>query len=315
MEDQIDVSVVIGTYNRGHMLGAALESLMTQEANGVRYEVIVVDNNSTDNTREVIHSFAGRNIAVRYIFEGRQGISHARNAGISRSHSPLVAFTDDDIRVAADWITTIKRSFDAHPEVGFIGGKVLPVWTETPPAWLTRDHWMPLGLQDHGDSQFYLDQNKVIGVISANLAVRRELFDRVGMFTPQVHRVKSGIGTMEDHEFIIRLWQAGVIGLYLPRLLVHAPVERERTRKKYHRRWHKGHGRSYAILREERMEKASWYLFGVPAHLYRQAMSDTMGLIKNWLWRRESHAFLCEVHLWFFLAFWLKRLQDGARAT
>ena len=310
MQDQFDISVVIGTYNRGHLLASAIECLMAQECPGIRFELIVVDNNSTDSTREVVNSFVIRDPRVRYLFEAKQGISYARNAGINQSRSPIVAFTDDDVRVAPDWISTIKKTFDAHPEVGFIGGKVLPVWVVAPPDWITSQHWMPLGLQDHGDHEFYLESSRVTGVIGANFAVRRELFERIGMFAPEVQLVKGGIGTMEDHEFVARLWQGGVIGLYVPQLIVKALVDSERVKKKYHRRWHKGHGRSYAIMKEERMEQASWYLFGVPAHLYRQALMDTIGLIKHLLQRQEERAFLCEVHLWFFFAFWLKRVQD-----
>jgi glycosyltransferase involved in cell wall biosynthesis len=310
MQEQFDVSVVIGTYNRCRRLAAALESLIEQESKDVRFEVIVVDNNSTDNTREVVESFQQSKIPVRYIFEPHQGISHARNAGIIQAGSPIVAFTDDDVRVAPDWVFTIKKTFDAHPEIGFIGGKVLPVWTVPPPAWLTHKHWSPLGVQDHGDVEFYLEPRRVTGVIGANLVVRREVFDRVGTFSLKVQLVKDSIGTMEDHEYVARMWREGIIGLYVPGLLVEAPVECDRVKKEYHRRWHKGHGRSYAILKEERMEKASWHLFGVPAHLYRQALIDTIGLVKNWLRRHEEHAFLCELHLRFFFAFWLRRVQD-----
>ena len=310
MEEQFDVSVVIGTYNRCQLLPGAIKSLLAQQSEGVRFEIIVVDNNSTDETREVVNFFRQSDPPMRYVFEPQQGISHARNAGVIHSRSPIVAFTDDDIRVAPDWISTIKKTFDAHPEIGFIGGKVLPVWSEPPPTWLTRNHWSPLGVQDHGDVEFYLEQSRLIGVIGANLVVRREVLDRVGTFSPKVQLVKGGIGTMEDHEYVDRMWRGGFIGLYVPQLIVEAPVESERIKKKYHRRWYKGHGRSYAVMREERMEKASWYLFGVPAHLYRQAMLDAYGLIKNWVRRREELTFLCEVHLWFFFAFWLKRVQD-----
>lgn len=310
MEAEFDVSIIIGTYNRCRQLKGAIECLIAQKPKDVRYEIIVVDNNSTDETREVVNSFQQSDSVVRYVFEPHQGISHARNAGIIHSHSPLVAFTDDDVRAAPDWVSSIKKTFDAHPEIGFIGGKVLPVWTVPPPAWLTRNHWSPLGVQDHGDSEFYLEPSRGTGVIGANLVVRREVFDHIGTFSLKVQLVKGGIGMMEDHEYVTRMWRRGIIGLYVPQLLVEAPVQSERMMKRYHRRWHKGHGRSYAIMREERMEKASWYLFGVPAHLYRQALMDTFGLIKHWLQRQEERAFLCEVHLCFFFGFWLKRVQD-----
>jgi glycosyltransferase involved in cell wall biosynthesis len=310
MEEQFDVSIVIGTYNRCRLLERAIECLVAQPKD-IRFEIIVVDNNSTDETCKVVNSFQQSDFPVRYVFEPHQGISHARNAGIIHSRSPIVAFTDDDVRVAPDWVSTIKKTFDAHPEIGFIGGKVLPVWNAPPPAWLTRNHWGPLGVQDHGDSEFYLEPSRVTGVIGANLVVRREVFDHVGTFSLKVQLVKGGIGMMEDHEYVTRMWRGGIVGLYVPQLLVEAPVESERMKKKYHRRWHKGHGRSYAILREERMEKASWHLFGVPAHLYRAALIDTVGLIKHSLWRQEELAFLSEVHLRFFFAFWRKRVQDG----
>src|SRR5690349_5231481 len=104
-----DVSVCICTYNRCQTLRSALESVLGQEADGVRFEVIVVDNNSTDDTKQVVESFVRRGHSnLRYSFEGRQGLSHARNAGIAVARSPLVAFTDDDIRVAPDWVSTIK---------------------------------------------------------------------------------------------------------------------------------------------------------------------------------------------------------------
>ena len=311
MDHQFNISVVIPTYNRAELLAGAIESLLAQDASGFQYEVIVVDNNSTDKTRDVVESFSDRDRPVRYIFEDRQGNAYARNAGITQSHASIVAFIDDDVRASSNWIASVKTIFEKHPEVGFIGGKVLPVWTSTPPDWLTSQHWMPLGIQDHGEAEFYLEPVRVTGVISANLAVRRELLERVGMFSTRLQMVKGCIGGMEDHDLVDRLWRAGTVGMYFPQLVVETPVDCQRTRKSYHRRWHKGHGRNYAIMREERMENASWYLFGVPAHLYRQALIDSVGLIKHWVGRREELAFLCEVNLWFFLGFWLKRVQDG----
>src|SRR6516162_11213107 len=98
MPDECDVSVIICTYNRQHLLKAALKSILSQQADGLRYEVVVVDNNSTDDTRQVIETFMGRGATnLRYLFEGRQGLSYARNAGVAVSRSPIVAFTDDDV--------------------------------------------------------------------------------------------------------------------------------------------------------------------------------------------------------------------------
>src|ERR1043165_9291612 len=95
IDHEFDISVVIPTYNRCQLLAPAIESLLAQESNGLRYEVIVVDNNSSDNTRDVVNSFTGRETPVHYVFEGQQGNAYARNAGIEASHAPIIAFIDD----------------------------------------------------------------------------------------------------------------------------------------------------------------------------------------------------------------------------
>ena len=109
MDEQLDVTVIIATYNRADMLPGALESVLAQEADGVRYEVIVVDNNSPDQTREVVESFIARGHRnLRYLFEGRQGVAYARNTALAHASAPIIAFTDDDVRVSPDWVAMIS---------------------------------------------------------------------------------------------------------------------------------------------------------------------------------------------------------------
>jgi len=134
-----DVSVVIATYNRASILPAALESILNQDTQGATYEVILVDNNSTDRTGEIAKSFIDSSDGkLRYIFEPNQGVSFARNAAIEKARAPIIAFFDDDVQIAPNWIATIKRTLDSHQEVSCIGGKVLPRWESDPPVWLTR---------------------------------------------------------------------------------------------------------------------------------------------------------------------------------
>jgi glucosyl-dolichyl phosphate glucuronosyltransferase len=242
-----DVSIVISTYNRCDTLEGALQSVLGQDAGLVTYEIIVVDNNSTDRTREVVDAVSARGHGhLRYLFEGRQGLSHARNAGIAQARAPIIAFTDDDVRVASDWVVNIKRAFDAHPEVDYVGGRVLPRWPTAPPTWLTRDHWSPMALSDYGDAPMYVNAEAPVCLVGANLAFRRDVFARVGLFQPDFQRVKDGIGSTEDHELQLRLWHARRQGMYVPALVVTAEVEPRRMSKEYHRRWHTGHGHFYA---------------------------------------------------------------------
>lgn len=316
--NNFDVSVVMCTYNRSAMLPEAVQSVLDQDAGDVRYEFIIVDNNSKDRTREVVNSFIARgHTHVRYIYEGKQGVANARNTGVENARAPLIAYTDDDVRVAKDWVRRIKQTFDEHPEVDFVGGKVLPRWNGEPPGWLTRDHWSPLAIQDYSDKSFYSNASHPICFVAANLSVRRNLFAEVGGFDPAFQRI--GASSTEDHEWQLRVWAAGKQGLYVPEIVVTADVQVERLAKTYHRLWHTGHGVSCAMMRDPSYERASARLFDVPAHLFRQAAQHAFGWAKNTVRRREAQAFSCEVQLRSLISFFRHRrasyLATHERAT
>ena len=309
---QIDVSVILSTYNRCSQLGPALEALLAQSTASFNYEILVVDNNSSDGTRELVQSLIARNPEnLRYLFEAKQGLSYGRNAGISTSHAPIIAFTDDDVRVSPDWVAQIKREFDAYPNIDFLGGKVLPRWVSPPAPWLTREHWAPLALLDYGDQSFYVDAAKRLCLIGANFAFRRRVFDELGMFKTDFQRVKDGIGSLEDHEMLLRLWHANRKGLYFPHIIVTAEIESERLQKSYHRRWHAGHGRFYAALRDEEIERSDiGRICGVPAHFYRQALHAGLGWIASSLGNRPDEAFSQELRLRYFVGFSSRRWRE-----
>jgi glucosyl-dolichyl phosphate glucuronosyltransferase len=302
--------MVISSFNRCRLLAEAISHAIDQKTTA-SYEIIIVDNNSTDRTRELVESFRDQVNRVRYLFEPRQGVSYARNCGIAAARSDIVAFADDDVVVAPDWIETVFQTFTEHPEVGFLGGKVLPIWLGPPPKWLTRDHWMPLGIQDHGDVPFYLEASRSTGVVGANFAFRTRLFDRVGLFSPDVQLTIGRIGSVEDHEIVARMWRAGVKGFYVPHLVVYTEVPRERMTKRYHRRWHSGHGAYYSDLRDKEWETARFTLLGSPSHLYRQFAEDGIRWFKNVLLGDLAAAFLSEGRLRFCLGFFGKRLQES----
>ena len=315
ISDDWDVSVSICTYNRCRLLLDSLDSVLSQQADGVRYEVVVVDNNSTDDTKPVVDSFIARGCSnLRYVFEGRQGLSYARNTAVLEARAPILAFTDDDVQVAPNWVSTIKRTFENRPEVGWIGGKVLPRWASTPPTWLTRDHWSPLAAQDHGDVPFSSSGRQVC-LVGANLVIRKDLLEQFGGFRADVQRVQDSVGSMEDHELQIRLWKAGLQGLYVPDLVVMSDVSADRLMKKYHRRWHRGHGHFYAMARLEEWEHSSvGWLFGVSSHIYKRAVVEAL----RWLGcvaRGNLHgAFTHETNLWFSAGFIGTRYREFATA-
>jgi glucosyl-dolichyl phosphate glucuronosyltransferase len=298
---QLKLSVILPTYNRADSLERALSALLRQSADFGSYEVIVVDNNSTDRTAAAVTGHDDRRL--RLITEPRQGLSYARNAGIAAARAAVVAFTDDDVEVAPDWVDTIVAMLARHRDIEGVGGRVLPAWEGGRPQWLTREHWAPLALQDHGDARRIFDRANPIGLIGANVAFRRRVFDRVGSFSPAVQRVKDGIGSTEDHELLTRLYASGGRMLYCPRMLVMARVPGDRCARRYHRRWHEGHGRFYALMRTPEMERARVTPLGVPAHLLKEAFRDAAAWARSIAVADWDRAFLAELRLRFVKGF------------
>jgi glycosyltransferase involved in cell wall biosynthesis len=279
MSDSPDVSVVISTFNRSPSLLFTLDSLRHQFVeDGLDYEVLVVDNNSTDDTRVLVEELiAGGYSRLRYIFEARQGVSLGRNAGIAAARAPIVAFTDDDNDVGRMWVATIKASLDAHPDVDVLGGPILPRWPSVPPAWLDRRHWSPLAIVDYGTQPFRSTASRPVCFLTANMAVRRRVFDRIGGFSPDFPRG-------QDHEFLLRFWCSGGHALYVPSLVASASVQPERLTRRYHRRWHRRHGSIAAAMRlQERIGRG-----GAPQPVRGREFFGLPGYVCGELVRRRA---------------------------
>jgi glucosyl-dolichyl phosphate glucuronosyltransferase len=312
----VDLSIVVCTHNRSGSLRAALNHLFALQTGSISTEIIVVDNNSTDDTAEVLRELrASAPVAMYCAFEAAQGISHARNTGWALARGAMVAFTDDDIQVSPGWASQIVAAFAAHPEVECVGGKVLPLWPGGDvPRWLTQEQWPPLAILDYGNDPLFLDDDDPRCLVGANFAFRREVFARLGGFSPAVQRVKNGIGSIEDHEFLLRLWRAGGRALYAPEIVVAAPVDPQRLRKRYHRKWHAGHGHFHALMRSPKLEYSSvGHFLGVPGHLYRQAAADAAGWLGRTLLGKWDEAFAYEMRLQFFWGFFRTRRRQSAQ--
>ena len=313
MDLNTDITVVISTYNRCEILPAAIESVLNQEASDMSYELIVVDNNSTDSTKQVIDSFISRGHSnLRYVFEPKQGLSHGRNAGITNARGAIIVFFDDDVRAQSDWLSNIKQAFDLYTDVDCVAGKILPNWKSDPPSWLTSDHWTPLALQDLGNVPLCAHQEKPLPLAGANIAFRREVFQDA-LFSPDFPRA-------QDLEFLMRYWRAGGRAMYVPDIVIFADVQPERLTKQYHRRWHATNGSFNSLMRRGEHvgpdgqildnQATSVELFGAPAFLYGQLLSAC----GEWLAAKarggESVSFKHENRVRFMMGYISKRYED-----
>ena len=300
------VGIIVPTHDRPASLRRTLCSVVAQLP--ASYELVVVDNNSGPETAEVCRAFGGR---VRCLRETRQGLSYARNTGIEAlgydGADDIIAFIDDDIEAGPGWIDVLVGAIRNRPDISCAGGRVLPSPGSRLPPWLTPDHWAPLALQDHGAHERVLDRHHPVGLVGANFAFRAEVFDALGGFSPEVQRVRDGIGSTEDHEFLRRMYATGRKALYVPDAIVTTEVPPERTTRAYHRRWHRGHGRFHALMRLPETEGARRRLFGVPRHLVRRAVADALAWMRLLVSGHPGRAFAAETRLWFFTGFFRER--------
>jgi glycosyltransferase involved in cell wall biosynthesis len=233
-------TVLICTFNRSKLLRTTLESLAAMDTIPGGWDVLVVDNNSTDDTERVVASLAQSfPVGLRYLRELRQGKSYALNLGLTAITARLVAFTDDDVVVSKTWLVEAVTPLLADPGLDYTGGPVRPIWGAPPPAWLPKTNsnlWGTIAVLDYGQEPFVYEDRRRIP-IGANMAVRRSVFDRAGGFNPALGRKGKSLLGQEQAEFFYRTRAHGVRGMYIPQMELHHHVPRERLTRSYFRRW------------------------------------------------------------------------------
>ncbi len=268
------ITIILCTYNRCESLAKTLESLCASRFPVlVEWEVLVVDNNSSDQTREVVADFCRRYPGrFRYLFEAQQGLSYARNAGIRESQGEIVAFTDDDIIVEPDWIWNLTSALHVGEWAG-AGGRIIPVWLEPPPRWLPTDDLSalgPFGAFDLGAEAGPLSRPPYGG----NMAFRREAFEKHGDFRSDLGRSGSNLQGREDLEFANRLLARGERLRYESDAVVRHMIPESRTRASYVLRWWYWYGRSE--IAESGPPNANWVIKGVPLYLLHRLVRWTL---------------------------------------
>lgn len=232
-------SVLICTYNRAALLRETLDSLDVLRS-ARSWDLVIVDNNSDDETRAVIEAFAARSaVPVLYLFEPRQGKSYALNTGLARTRGDIIVFTDDDVRVEQGWLDAACRSLDEDSSIDYTGGPVYPLWEAEPPPWLDRtrgDLWGTLAILDYGREPFVFEERQRVP-LGANMAVRRTLIERIGGFHPELGRRGRSLLGQEQAEFFARARAHGARGVYVPAMRLHHHVPAVRLTKQYFRRW------------------------------------------------------------------------------
>jgi glycosyltransferase involved in cell wall biosynthesis len=263
------IVVIVCTYNRCQSLGKALESVAVSIVDAwIKWNVLVVDNNSSDQTQSVVQDYCRRfPERFQYHFESRQGKSFALNAGIQRAKADILAFVDDDVQVDAYWLNNLAGVF-VNSNWSGVGGRILPEAGFVPPAWMdTRTPYAlaPLAIFDRGLKAEELNESPY----GTNMAFRREVFSTHGGFRTDLGPLPgSDIRHNEDSEFGSRLLLAGERLWYEPSAVVYHAVPADRREKAYFLAW--WYDKARADIRQDGIPIGLISIAGVPLLLIRR---------------------------------------------
>ncbi len=312
----MQLDVVVPTYNRADLLPRMLESLLIAERpTGLDVSVTIVDNRSTDSTRDVVQSFAPRfGGRLQYLYEPKPGRSNALNAGIAATEGALVGIIDDDEEVDRHWFATIARAF-ADQSTEFIGGPYVPLWGGDRPAWLGTAYKAAIGWVDNGPDVRPFGPEFDGILMGGNAVLRRSLVERVGPYSTDLGRSSDGrLLSCEDRDMYDRLLAIGAKGFYRPDLVIMHYVPAERLTKSYFRRWCFWHGVSLGVL-DRRRAAAVPYLFGVPRYLVGTAVRAVADTVRRIARRDPARKFHNELALWDVVGFFYgKHLYRASRS-
>ena len=272
------VTVAICTWNRADLLDITLEHLsrLVPPAVGT-WELLVVDNASTDRTPEVLRRWGAGPLPLRYITEPRQGLSHARNAAVMAARGRYIVWTDDDVCVSPGWLGAYQAAFRAHPGAVLFGGPIRPRFLGRPPGWLLRgieSVSTAYALRDFGAAAIPLDADHL--PFGANMAFRADALSSCA-FDPALGRVGSALLSGEEIALMAGLLEDGGTGWWVPDAAVEHLIPQERQTLRYLGGYYAAWGRSSHRMRGR--EPGRRQFLGAPLWLWRQTMEAHAGYL------------------------------------
>ncbi len=271
----MDLSIIMCTYNRFKRLNNTfrhLEAMVIPE--GLTWDIVVIDNNSDDNTRGVVEDFCRRDaLNISYLFEPRQGKSFALNRGLEQVSGEIIAFLDDDVVVDKGWLIALIDATRKYRDCDGFGGRIVSLWQDNLPDWLelagTYNSLRGTGyLRDEGTEDKDYSQTESRVPCGANMFFRKAAVQKNGFFREDLGPLAGKPGAAEDTEYCFRMLKAGRKLMYIGKALVYHKVEADKLTKTYLTKWRyycsRCHVRAFGTARSP-----SCY-FSVPRYLFRQ---------------------------------------------
>ena len=228
------LSVILCTYNRDKYIYNVLKSIAENSYERSKYEIVLVNNNSTDNTEEECLRFQADypDISFHYCIERQQGLSHARNCGIRQSLGDLLVYVDDDATVNKDYLQTYADFFDGNPNAVAAGGPILPVYETQEPSWMSHyTRALITGKLYMGDKEKEFSHNSFPG--GGNACYRKTVFDQVGLFNVELGRKGNSLIGAEEKDLFDKMTTLGMKFYYLPTAILYHIIPAHKLTKDY----------------------------------------------------------------------------------
>ena len=227
-------SIIVCTYNRDKYIYQALSCLAKNDFLPENYEIVLINNNSTDNTEQECQRFYADYPAVnfRYFIEQEQGLSHARNRGIKEATNEVLIFLDDDAFVSEHYLKNLAKHINEHPEIMAFGGKITPLFESgEAPAWLSKWSYSFVSAVDRGNNiSEFTGKSFPVG---ANMGFYKKCIESTSGFNTLLGRKKKSLGAGEEKDLFYRFRKKGLQVFYLPDIEIQHIIPESRTTYDY----------------------------------------------------------------------------------
>jgi len=241
------ISIVLCTHNRDGYLPSAIASILHQGETRWSYELLLVDNCSTDTTADIGKRLSKRGL-LRYVHAPQLGLCHARNDGWRAARGEIVAYFDDDAIAEPGWLDAIADAFSQQPMPGVVGGKVIPMWEADRPAWLSDGISLSLTIIDWSPVAKDIPDVRVEWLVGANMAMPRQVIEEVGGFDARLDRIGTNMLSGGDVYIQKQIIERGYRCHYRPDMAIRHLAAKARLNQPWFERRYYWQGISDAVM-------------------------------------------------------------------
>lgn len=258
----IEISVIICTHNRSDYLRKTINSLVDQSINNEFYEIIVIDNCSIDDTKQIVTNVYSKVDNIKYIYEPNIGLSNARNTGWKAAKGKYIAYIDDDAVADTLWLENILSTANKldYSKLGAIGGQVIPIWETPRPEWLGKEHDIYFSIYNPSDIAIELTLECKHPPLGVNIIYSRLILKNYGGFEPYLGRKGNRLISGEETLLNLNILESGYILYYDPEIVVEHHIPSSRINKMWLLKRYFWGGYSNAYMSNIR-NKISTYIF------------------------------------------------------